>query len=218
LWYRLSYVLTRTAGTIAPYFGTNAGVSRSADGTYTEYGLATTTAFEFAADAAFAGTVDTVVCQAMTLSEMIATVSLGTANAINGVVAVRTLGGRIGEISRVDSATTPANFLLAIICDPLAAATAKLFKCVAGTYTELITAAVTYSATARLVISCDGTAVRLYYANALVGTQQTVSDAGIVSNVIRGLFSTDPGNNHNDYLVMARGNGGEYAFLDTYIA
>ena len=63
--YKLTYTITRSAGTIAPRFtgGTTVtGVSRNASGTYTEYltAVSGTTTFDFLADSSFAGTVDDV--------------------------------------------------------------------------------------------------------------------------------------------------------------
>lgn len=63
--YKLTYTITRSAGTITPRFtgGTTVtGTSRSASGTYTEYitAVSGTTTFDFLADSAFDGTVDNV--------------------------------------------------------------------------------------------------------------------------------------------------------------
>jgi len=63
--YKLTYTITRSAGTITPRFtgGTTVtGTARSASGTYTEYltAVAGTTTFDFLADSSFAGTVDDV--------------------------------------------------------------------------------------------------------------------------------------------------------------
>jgi hypothetical protein len=63
--YKLTYTITRSAGTITPRFtgGTTVtGASRNASGTYTEYltAVSGTVTFELLADAAFDGTVDNV--------------------------------------------------------------------------------------------------------------------------------------------------------------
>jgi hypothetical protein len=63
--YKLTYTITRSAGTITPRFtgGTTVtGTSRNASGTYTEYitAVSGTTTFDFLADSAFDGTVDNV--------------------------------------------------------------------------------------------------------------------------------------------------------------
>jgi hypothetical protein len=63
--YKLTYTITRSAGTITPRFtgGTTVtGISRNASGTYTEYltAVAGNVTFELLGDSAFAGTVDDV--------------------------------------------------------------------------------------------------------------------------------------------------------------
>lgn len=63
--YKLTYTITRSAGTITPRFtgGTTVtGTTRNASGTYTEYitAVSGTTTFELLADSSFAGTVDDV--------------------------------------------------------------------------------------------------------------------------------------------------------------
>jgi hypothetical protein len=63
--YKLTYTITRSAGTITPRFtggSTVTGTARSASGTYTEYltAVSGTTTFDFLGDSAFAGTVDDV--------------------------------------------------------------------------------------------------------------------------------------------------------------
>ncbi|MEM5789741.1 MAG: hypothetical protein AAGU11_20695, partial [Syntrophobacteraceae bacterium] len=60
----------------------------------------------------------------------------------------------------------------------------------------------------------DGSSYDLYYNNAKVGTTATVADAGIVSNVLHGLFSTYERNTFDNFVVRARGTEGQYAVLD----
>src|SRR5205085_1101844 len=58
-YYRVTYTITRTAGTVAASIGGTAGVSRNLAGTYTETIVAgATTTIGMSADAAFAGSVD----------------------------------------------------------------------------------------------------------------------------------------------------------------
>jgi len=82
-----------------------------------------------------------------------------------------------------------------------------LEKNVAGTYTTVQSTAVTYSAGATLRVIKDGTKYRVYYNNALVGTEQTISDAGIISNTKHGLFSTYSGNTFDNFTLWPRGSG-----------
>jgi hypothetical protein len=87
---------------------------------------------------------------------------------------------------------------------------------VAGTTTTLVDTAATYSAGADMRVICDATKFRLYYNNALVGTEQAIADAGLQSGTKQGLYTSDTGNTFDDLRVFARGTGGEYAALDNY--
>lgn len=54
--------------------------------------------------------------------------------------------------------------------------TAKLVKCIAGTWTEVISGSITYGAEDILKCIVDGTNYSLYYNGVQVGTTQTISD------------------------------------------
>lgn len=109
-------------------------------------------------------------------------------------------------MTNLDSTSSPANFLIAYHDGT----NVKLDKNVGGTYTNLISAAATYSAGATLRVitytSSGSLKVRVYYNNALVGSEQTVSDAGIISNTKHGLFSTYSGNSFDNFTLWARGS------------
>ncbi len=115
-----------------------------------------------------------------------------------------------GLVLCLDDAATPANFLIAYHDGTKA----HLEKCVAGTYTSLISAAAAYSANATLRVIKDGTSVDLFYNEVKVGTTQTVSDAGIKDNTIHGLFSTYPGNTLDNFMLFPRKEG--YSILDKW--
>lgn len=101
-------------------------------------------------------------------------------------------GTQAGVVANLDSATAPANFVIA----SHDGTSARLTKCVAGTYTELVTATVAYSAGAFVEIRrvAASNTYRLYYNGAQVGADQTIADAGIVSNTLHGMFNTYAGN------------------------
>ena len=148
----------------------------------------------------------------LTLNTLFLTASLSTANVYAQTDLVVTAGTQAGLVIALDSAASPANFMVAYHDGT----NCVLDKNVAGTYTNVVSAAAAYSANAPIVVTKDGTAVRLYYNNALVGSG-TVSDAGIVDNTIHGLFSTYSGNTIDDVVMYARGTGGEYdSVLDIY--
>lgn len=93
---------------------------------------------------------------------------------------------------------------------------AQLIKRVAGTDTTLLNVTATYSAGAEIVSRGEGTAHRLYYNSALIGSQQTVADAALVSATRQGLYTTDTGNTLDALVVYAVGSGGEHNILDTF--
>ena len=59
----------------------------------------------------------------------------------------------------------------------------------------------TYAAGRVLRLVCSGNSVSVYYDGAQVGSTVTVSDAGIVSNVNHGKFSTYAANTFADYVA-----------------
>jgi hypothetical protein len=69
-----------------------------------------------------------------------------------------------------------------------------LDKYVGGTRTNLIATTAAYVAGATVRVVKNGTTYQLFYNNVQIGTDQTISDAGIISNTIHGLFSTYSGN------------------------
>ncbi len=91
---------------------------------------------------------------------------------------------------------------------------AKLDKVVAGVTTNVISAAATYSAGAILRVIMAGTAIRLYYNGAAVGTVQTVTDMAAATT--HGLYTTDTGNTFDNFVAWARGTEGQYAALNGF--
>lgn len=160
--------------------------------------------FEFV-DAASNHTIDNVSIKEFSLSETLSLHTSSTPDVFIGVDLSVTAGTQAGLALNWDSSSSPANGVIAYHDG----ANCKLEKCVAGVWTTVVSAAATYSANARLVVSKIGTAYRLYYNNALVGSG-TISDAGIVSNTMHGRFSTDAGNTLDNYTCYASGTSGEY--------
>jgi|694.fasta_scaffold11782_13 hypothetical protein len=102
-------------------------------------------------------------------------------------IAALTTSTQAGVVSLLDSASSPANFLIAYHDG----STVKLDKCVAGTYTNLVSVTVAFSANAQIEIRRpSGNTFQLWYSGTQRGTDQTVADAGIISNTRYGLFST----------------------------
>ena len=117
----------------------------------------------------------------------------------------------VGLALNWDSDTNPANGVIVHLQE----SRVYVDKCVAGTWTNVSSTIYTYSAGARLEVHKSGTEYRVYYNNALV-TSQTIADAGIVSNTLHGIFSTNASNTLDDLTIYATGTNGEYAALDKY--
>ena len=160
-------------------------------------------------------TLDNLSLKPLTLSSLFSSVSTSDKDVIASADVTLTAGTQAGVVTNLDSAGTPANFLIAYHDGTYI----KLDKNVGGTYTNLISATTNYVAGTTLrVITYHSDAntlkVRVYYNNALRGTEQTVTDAGIISNTLHGLFSTYSGNTFDNFTLFARGSDGEYNDLD----
>ncbi|HMR01764.1 MAG TPA: hypothetical protein PKA43_00170 [Candidatus Competibacter phosphatis] len=150
------------------------------------------------------------VAQASALSGgiAIATVDTSTADVLATVKATRS-AGNVGLVVRYADAN---NYVYALHNGT----NAQLVKVVAGTPTTLVNTAAAYSAGADLRVICEGTKFRLHYNNVFIGSEQTISDAGLASGTAQGLYTTDTGNAFDDFIVYARGTGGEHAALDDF--
>jgi hypothetical protein len=117
---------------------------------------------------------------------------LGAADIAIQAAATITGGTQAGVVLNLDSAATPANFVLGYY--HRGDGKVYLDKYVGGTRTNLIATTAAYVAGATVRVVKNGTTYQLFYNNVQIGTDQTISDAGIISNTIHGLFSTYSGN------------------------
>ena len=83
----------------------------------------------------------------------------------------------------------------------------QVIEVVAGTPNTLINAAATYGAAFRNIISLNGNKVRAYYNDAFIGAEATTA---ITTGNSHGLFTDDTGATFDNFVVWAKGNGGEY--------
>jgi hypothetical protein len=90
---------------------------------------------------------------------------------------------------------------------------AVLEQILADNTTSPISAATTYSAGAKMFVRCIGTAARLFYNNALVGSG---SVNAALTSAKAGLYSTNTGNTIDNFVVYAAGTSGEYGFLNNF--
>lgn len=163
---------------------------------------------------------DNVSVKPLTTAELFATLATSTKDVI--IDSNLTFGNESqqGVVLNLDSVSAPANYVVAYLDSRNGTVTAKLDKCVAGVFTSIISASVTYSAGATLRVIKDGTSYQLFYNNAKVGSTSTISDVGIIANVLHGHFSPAPGGTtaqtFDNFLLMPRGTSNEYNALDQY--
>jgi hypothetical protein len=159
---------------------------------------------------------------------------LGTWNVLSNAAAASALTGGIGQVTvsvstvnvMVEAALTRSAGNVGLVLRWADAnnfvyayhdgTNAVLIKVVGGAPTTLINTAATYVGGARLVVSANATKFRMYYNDALVGAEQTISDAGLQTGTAHGLYTSNTGNSIDSFALWAKGNGGEYATFDTY--
>lgn len=144
-------------------------------------------------------TFDDITCKTLTLSTLLASVDGGANNVTVQVKATITADTQAGVVACLDSAASPANFLLAYHDKT----NATLVKCVAGIYTSLIDSAAAYAAGGLVKVVKSGTSVELWYNGNKIGATQTVSDAGIISNTRHGIFSSYASNRLDDFSLTS---------------
>lgn len=119
---------------------------------------------------------------------------------------------QIGIAMCWDSDSSPANGVLAHL---QGSGSVRVDKCVAGVWSTVSTTAVTFTANAKLIVWKSGTSFRFYY-NGLLVIANTISDAGIISNTLHGVFSTDPANKFESVDVYAVGTEGQHNVLSSF--
>lgn len=218
-WYIGSFELvSRTSGNVGMLIGNgDTFSSKSSPGIYTRAArcsVSTNVVMTYSVIPTLV--IDNVSTKLLTLSTLFRSLTVSTPDVLAEAAVTLTAGTQAGLVLNLDDAATPANFVIAYHNG----VNVLLDKCVAGVYTNLISAAATYSAGAvlRVITSTSGGSlkVRVYYNGIFIGTEQTVSDAGIISNVKHGLFSTYASNTFDAYTLFARGTGNEYSALDAY--
>lgn len=211
-WYQGEATISRyVAGNSLFRLGSTKIATMNAAQSYLSTGRANNSNTNIYGYSAFDGDVDNIIVKPLTLSSLFSSVSTSDSDVIASADVTVTAGTQAGLVTNLDSTSSPANFLIAYHDGTYV----KLDKNVGGTYTNLINTAATYSAGATLrVITYHSDAntlkVRVYYNNAMIGSEQTVTDAGIISNTKHGLFSTYLGNSFDNFTLFARGSDGEY--------
>lgn len=145
-------------------------------------------------------------CSALAGGLGLRTLTPDTANIVISCDLTRA-GGNVGIVVRYADAD---NYVLA--CHD--GTNAKVIQRLAGVETTPISAAAAYGAGRKILVNLSGQTIRLYYNNAVIGTKQTL-DASL-SGAVCGLYTTHTGNSFDNFLVRARGNEGQYSYLDKF--
>jgi excisionase family DNA binding protein len=158
---------------------------------------------------------DDISLKPLTLSSLFSSVSTSTNDVIaDANITSPDVGVQAGIALNLDSATNPTEGVIVYLTrtDTGTGATVTLerFNTATSWTTVRAATAVVYSAGATLRVIKEGTKIRMYYNNALVGGEDTISTATIVDNTIHGLFSTSSTNTFDNFTLWARGTGGEY--------
>lgn len=209
-WYAFSAYAKRVSGSGSAFIFMNGSSSTTSNATYTlilgtSRATSAHTFFLAGNNATGVFLFDDVSVREITLSSLLSLHASPTPDVFVGADLIVTAGTQAGVALNWDSTSAPTNGIIAYHDGT----NCKLEKCVAGVWTTVVSAAATYSANARIIVSKIGTAYRLYYNNALVGSG-TISDAGIINNTLHGRFLTDPSSNLDNYTCYASGSGGEY--------
>ena len=129
----------------------------------------------------------------LTTADLPATLETGQANVtVKGNWAI-VKGSHAGVIMNLDSVSSPNNWV--VLIQNGSSGNLYLWKCVAGTISQVVASAVTYVAGAAVELrKTAATTYQMWYNGAQVGADQTISDASIISNTRHGLLSAYNGN------------------------
>jgi hypothetical protein len=210
-WYRYSWDYSKTSGlNFAAYFGLNStslgqGPNRTASGSYIDTGRCfSTTAGGVRAQNTAVGTLDNFSGKQITASDMLASKSFTSISVTTTASVLVSAGKQVGIVTNLDSASSPANYIMFY----LDGTNAILEKCVGGTYTTIATTAlaVTGENSLQVVTTRSGgnLLIDTLCNGAVVGTQQTITDAGIIDNTRHGIIASDPTVSVSRFVIVQR--------------
>ncbi len=215
-WYLTSFAASsQTAGTVGLVLGSAANPTHNTNATFAETQRATGTGF-IVRGVANTGSVDNVSAKPLTLSSLFSTVDAGNGDSIIDVkVAALLTGTQAGGVARLDSAVSPANFIIFYFDG---AGNVKIDECIAGVYASLATAAKAFTADDILRLAPSGSAWRLYHITSS-GTAVSIGSGTTnrTTGSLAGLFSTSASNTFSGFTNFPTGTGGEYASLDNLL-
>lgn len=204
-WTLISYVVDSASGAIQARAGTGFGtlvVNSAATGSLMWLGRwPLTSAFSFTGiGPATNCQIDDVAFRPLALASLSTTVVGVAGQTVTAKPYAITSGTQAGVVSHLDSAVSPANFIIAYHDGT----GVTLDKCVGGTWSNVIPR-VTVAFASDAVIEIrrpSGNTFQLWYGGTQRGTDQTISDAGIISNTRYGLFSTYSANTFSEGLTL----------------
>lgn len=206
-WYQVAVdLVTNTAGYIYGYLGgANLLGHNVAGATYTETGLSGAGGNIGETGVGFSGTIDNLIVKSITHANMFKVVEANRPDVDVSVnFSASDAGHHGGLVLCLDNPNNPSNFIIVYI-DRV---NIYVAKCVAGVYTVLSTTGITYAATGaiRATVTKSGSniLVDVFYNGIGKGAQQTISDAGIVSNTKHGIFSTSPAVSLDSFTLAPR--------------
>ena len=207
IWYRMWYTIGNVTGGV--HIPILAGINGPSDGsgfsgsngTKEAIGRAGATTTYGVVGSTLSADADDVIVKPLTKETLMAVLPSSEVD-VAAQVAVYHATGHAGVFVNLDSASDPQNFVVGYLVRQSGSYICRLEKVVAGAYTQLISAAVTYSAGAIVQVRKSGTTYQLFYNGAQVGADQTVSDIGVVNNAVHGLFATGTSTVDNFALEM----------------
>jgi len=132
---------------------------------------------------------DDISIKPITLSTLFNTRNVGDSDVDIRTTPTITTGTQAGLVLNLDSTTSPQNFVVCYY--DRNSGKVMLEKTVGGVkQAALINTTTAYVAGAVLRVVKSNTTYQVFYGGSQVGTDQTISDVGIISNKIHGLFST----------------------------
>lgn len=152
--------------------------------------------------------------QELSVNDCIAAYDYGAADVQVSVDLTIPYDTHAGLVLNLDSTSTPANYVL-VTHNGTTGDDVEVWKCVGGTLSRVSTTAASYSAGATLRARRDGNSVWVYYNDTYI-TKATISDAGILSGTIHGMFSTYVANTLDNFTLYGEGGNGEWSSLNRF--
>lgn len=166
---------------------------------------------------AFTGSIDNVIVQPLTLSELIRSIDSSQSTDIVAQLLISQMSStsQAGIAIRLNDPTNPTSGIVAFI-DPTSAYV-RCYEFLGSTWTQRVAAFKSYTNGDSLQIVADGDSIRVFHITSsniptLIGAGTTT----ILTGNYHGIFSTDPTNQLDDFVVYPRGTGNEYSTLDLY--